>query len=234
MKTEPTTNPAQFAAALVPDQPSQSMIDRHPQVPPNAQGNVQYVQSTVNLGQPIVSDIVSDTIPLSSTTNPAQFAAALVYRQPSQSMIDGHQQVPLNSHGNVQYVQSTVNLRQPTVSDNISDTISLSTLPYSSANFEPGLNSTNLRDQSTRLKTLALDMPKRPSSSSSGSQETQPNTTRSTEGYCSNYPLVQPRQAGDQNMTFPTRGNNGFNSSYLPQNVTVRRPESSTNVIYTD
>ena len=139
-------------------------------------------------------------------------------------MIDRHQQVPSKAQGNVQYVQSTVNLGRPAVSDNISDTISLSTLPYNSANFEPGLNSTNLRDQSTRLKTLALDMPKRPSSSSSGSQESRPNTTRSTEGYCSNYPLVPPRQAGDQNMTFPTSGNNGFNSSYLPQNVTVQTP----------
>ena len=192
---------------------SQSMIDRQWQAAPSAQGNVQYVQSTVNLGQPAV------------LTNPVQYETAFVTQQLSQSLIDRQQQVPSNAQGNVQYVQSTVNLRQPAVSDNISDTISIPTLPYSSANFESGLPSQNLREQSTRLKTLASDMPKRPSSSSSGSHETQPNTTRSTEGYCSKYPLVQSRQAGDQNMTYPTSGNNDLNSSYLPQNVTVRRSD---------
>ena len=105
---------------------SQSMIDRQRQAAPSARGNVQYVQSTVNLGQPAL------------LTNPVQLETAFVTQQPSQSMIDRHQQVPPNAQGNVQYVQSTVNLGQPAVSDNISDTISIPTLPYSSANFEPG------------------------------------------------------------------------------------------------
>ena len=221
-RTPRTDTIQQENASVQQNMLSQSMIDRQRQAASGARGNVQYVQSTVNLGQPAL------------LTNPVQYGTAFVTQQPSQSMIDRHQQVPPNAQGNVQYVQSTVNLGQPAVSDNISDTISIPTLPYSSANFEPGLTSQNLREQSTRLKTLASDMPERPSSSSSGSQPTLPNTTRSTEGYSSKYPLVQPRQAGDQNLTYPTSGNNDLNSSYLPQNVTVRHSDRLTSNIQTE
>ena len=84
---------------------------------------------TVNLRQPA---------PL---TNPVQYRTAFVTRQPSQSTIDRQQQVIPKIQGNAQYVQSTGNLEQPAVSNNLSDTISIPTLPYSSANFEPRLTS---------------------------------------------------------------------------------------------
>ena len=77
-------------------------------------------------------------------------------------------------------------------------------------------------------------MPQRPSSSSSGSHPSIQYTTRSSEGYNSNYPLVHNGQAGDQNLTFPTGGNNDLNSSYLPQNVTLRRPERPVSNIQTE
>ena len=88
------------------NQLSQSMIDRQQQAASNAQGNVQYVQSTVNLRQPAL------------LTNPVQSKTAFVQQQLSQSMIDRQPQVPSNAQGNVQYVQSTVNLRQPALLTN--------------------------------------------------------------------------------------------------------------------
>ena len=124
------------------------------------------MQSTVNLGRPA---------PL---TNPVQYETAFVTRQPSQPTIDRQQQIIPNNQGNAQYVQSTGNLEQQAVSDNLSETILIPTLPYSSANFEPRLTSHILGEQSTRLKTLACDMPQRPSSSSSGSH---PSLTKHNE-----------------------------------------------------